>query len=251
MIISSAPNPNNCPPRLILSLKGLGRSFGEREALRDVNLEIHEGDRIALLGPNGAGKTTLLKIIAGTLAPDTGRISLNGLTPSQARAIPGFLGWLPERAPLNPDLTVREHLTLTVAFLGLAKKEATERIEFLTQALHLEEKLGRLAGQLSLGSRRQAALAIALLVPPQLLLLDEPTSSLDPEETHRLRETLASFPQTVAFLISSHVLEEVAKVTNEALILKDGSLVSQKPWSDFPMDPEEGYLKEVSSHAAL
>ncbi|MDR1577339.1 MAG: ABC transporter ATP-binding protein [Deltaproteobacteria bacterium] len=232
-----------------LNVSGLGRSFGPRKALVDINLQLDAGDRVALLGPNGAGKTTLLKIIGGALAPDVGRVTVANLSPGEARRRPGLLGWLPERAPLNPDLTVEEHLKITAAFLELSKAKTRERIGFLTEALSLKTKLPRLAGQLSLGSRRQAALAIALLGEPRLLILDEPTISLDPEEVARLRNLLKSFSPEVCFLISSHVIAEVAKVTDQAIILYNGHLIAQKSWLELGPDYEIGYLKETNERA--
>ncbi|MDR1083527.1 MAG: ABC transporter ATP-binding protein [Deltaproteobacteria bacterium] len=233
-----------------IEITGLGRSFGSAAALRDINLVLAQGERVALLGPNGAGKSTLLKIIGGTLCPDSGRISLGGLTPAQARVKPGFLGWLPERAPLNPDLTVLEHLKLTCRFLNLSSQKTKEEIDFLTEALNLGSKLGRLTGQLSLGSRRQAALAVSLLGRPELILLDEPSSSLDPDEVRRLRDLLKNLPSGTTCIISSHVLEEVAKVTEKALFISRGRLLAVKKWSQLGQgDLAESYLKEIERSA--
>ncbi|MDR1395725.1 MAG: ABC transporter ATP-binding protein [Deltaproteobacteria bacterium] len=229
-----------------LSITGLSRSFGEVRALADISLTLEEGGRAALLGPNGAGKSTLMKIIGGTLSPDSGRISLAGLSPRKARTTPGFLGWMPERAPLNPDLTVREHLVLTAKFLGLTPVRTASEIERLTEGLNLAGKLERLTGQLSQGTRRQAALAAALLGSPRLVLLDEPTAGLDPDEVRRLRELLSRMPEETSFIISSHIIEEAAKVTGKALFLSRGRLVSQKAWSELGGDLEQAYLREVS-----
>jgi ABC-2 type transport system ATP-binding protein len=235
----------------LLSVAGLSRSFGERAAIADVDFTLSEGSRVALLGPNGAGKTTLIKLIGGVMAPDRGQIAVAGLPPEKARTTPGLIGWLPERAPLNPDLTVVEHLQLTAAFLGLSPEKAQAQVDQLAEALNLGPKLKRLSGQLSLGSRRQAALAIALMGPPRLLILDEPTSSLDPEEVHRLRDCLSSLPATATFLISSHVIEEAAKSTDEAIILKAGRLIARKSWAELGPDLEAGYLATVGDRPSL
>jgi ABC-2 type transport system ATP-binding protein len=235
-----------------LTINGLTRSFGPRIALNNITMTLEEGSRTALLGPNGAGKSTLLKIIGGTLRPDAGRVTVGGLDPAQARITPGFLGWLPERAPLNPDLTVLEHLYLGAGLLKLSAKETQDQVELLTESLNLRAKLHRLTGQLSLGTRRQAALAVALLGTPRLLLLDEPTSSLDPDEVRRLRDLLNRLPLTTTLLISSHVIEEVAKVTQEAVLLNQGRKVTQKTWTQLGSeDLEQSYLKEIENHASL
>jgi ABC-type multidrug transport system ATPase subunit len=234
-----------------LVVSSLSRFFGERAALSEVSFALGEGERAALLGPNGAGKTTLFKILGGVLAPDRGQATLNGLTPAAARETPGFLGWLPERAPLNPDLTVLEHLWLAASFLGLAKPQAQAQVELLAAALNLAPKLKRLCGQLSLGSRRQAALAIALMGPPKLLLLDEPTASLDPEEVIRLRDFLATLPKSSTLLISSHAIEEAARTTDKAFILRGGRLSAPKAWADLGPSLEEGYRAEAQKLAGL
>ncbi|MDR1607993.1 MAG: ABC transporter ATP-binding protein [Deltaproteobacteria bacterium] len=235
----------------LVSARSLTRSFGSLKALVNIDFELLAGERVALLGPNGAGKTTLLSLIAGTLAADEGQVTVANLKPEVARTRPGLLGWLPERAPLNPDLTVLEHLRLAAAFLGLGPEKTQERLDFLIEALNLGTKLKRLAGQLSLGSRRQAALAIALVGEPRLLILDEPTISLDPGEVARLRNLLLSLPKDVSFLISSHVIAEAAKVTEKALILDGGRLLAQKTWAELGPDPEEGFLKEIGQLETL
>ncbi|MDR1315118.1 MAG: ABC transporter ATP-binding protein [Deltaproteobacteria bacterium] len=235
-----------------VAASGLGRSFGAARALGRLSFSLASGSRTALLGPNGAGKSTLMKLIAGVLPPDEGEILVCGMLPSDARRIPGFLGWLPERAPLNPELTVREHLALAGNLKGLGRDGARRETERLTEALDLGTKLGRLAGRLSLGTRRQAALALALMGPPSLLLLDEPSSSLDPGEVARLNSLVSSLPGTTTLLVSSHVLEEAFVLTGGALVLKEGGLAACGGWGELgetlgaslaPGDP--GFAGEV------
>jgi ABC-type multidrug transport system ATPase subunit len=149
------------------------------------------------------------------------------------------------------DLTVLEHLKLTASFLGLNPIDAAQQIDLLTEALNLSLKLNRLSGQLSLGSRRQAALAIALMGPPKFLLLDEPAASLDPDEVVRLRRFLNHLPKDRVVLISSHAIGEAAKVTSRALILKGGQLVATPFWAELGPDLEAGYLSLVGEHAKV
>jgi ABC-2 type transport system ATP-binding protein len=232
--------------------RGLGRSFGAARALSGLSFTLRAGSRTALLGPNGAGKSTLMKIVAGVLPPDEGSVLAGGVKPTDARRIPGFLGWLPERAPLNPELTVREHLELGGKLKGLGKEDARMETDRLSEALNLGPKLGRLAGRLSLGTRRQAALALALMGNPRLLMLDEPSSSLDPEEVRRLNGLVSELPVSTTLIVSSHVLDEARLLTDGALILKAGGLAACGGWEELgaglgarkgPLEP--GYAEEV------
>jgi ABC-2 type transport system ATP-binding protein len=224
------------------------RYFGPARALDSLSFTLAKGSRTALLGPNGAGKSTLLKIICGALPPDGGGVTVLGKNPSEQRRVPGFLGWLPERAPLNAELTVLEHLELTARFRGLDKKRAKGEIERLSEALDLGSKLARLTGRLSLGTRRQAALAVALMGDPELVVLDEPSSSLDPDEVGRLNSLVQKLPHGTTLIISSHILPEARSLTDSAMIIGDGALKAMGPWEILGgggASPEEAYFKAL------
>jgi ABC-2 type transport system ATP-binding protein len=238
------------PP--LVEARDLGRSFGRSSALKGLSFKLAPGGRTALLGPNGAGKSTLMKLIAGIIPPDEGELLVGGGTPVRARETPGFLGWLPERAPLNPELTVLEHMELAGKIRGLDRDAVRSETERLSEALDLGGKLGRLSGRLSLGTRRRAALALALLGTPRLLMLDEPSSSLDPEEVRRLNSLVKALSPETALLVSSHILEEAFELTGGAMILKDGRLAAFGSWESLavsfdtgrkPGDP--GFAEEV------
>ncbi|MDR1310124.1 MAG: ABC transporter ATP-binding protein [Deltaproteobacteria bacterium] len=236
------------PGRNLIEIAGLDVSYGRSQALRGVSLGIPRGARAALLGPNGAGKSTLIKAICGALEPDSGQVLLAGLRPARAILDPGLLGWLPEGAPLNPDLSVLEHLELACRLRGLDKAGGQAEIGRLASALDLRDKLPRLAGGLSMGSRRQAALALALLAGPRLLVLDEPTSSLDPDQARRFAMLMGALPETTTLLISSHILSEVAPLTSLAIFLDRGRLAGYGPWEDWPggsADPARAYFGVV------
>ncbi|MDR2198781.1 MAG: ABC transporter ATP-binding protein [Deltaproteobacteria bacterium] len=230
----------------MIKAENLSRSFGSFRALNSVSFEIKRGWRTALLGPNGAGKSTLMKIVAGALSPDGGSITAQGKDPKERRTVPGFLGWLPERAPLIAELTVEEHLTLAARFRGLTHAEAAREKERLSESLNLEDKLKRPAGRLSLGSRRQAALALALIGSPALVILDEPGASLDPEEAERLKTLVASLPPDTTLLISSHNLPEAAALTGGVLVIAGGELKAAGSW----MELGEGLKGEASGDEA-
>jgi ABC-2 type transport system ATP-binding protein len=216
----------------LIRVEGLTVLYGRRAALDGVALEITAGSRVALLGPNGAGKSTLLGVLGGVLAPDRGGALIEGLTPERFRAGPRNLGWLSERAPLAAELTVLEHLRLAARLRGLSPDEERSEIERLVSALSLGDRLGRLAGGLSSGARRQAALAAALLGRPKLLLLDEPTKGLDPDERGRLADAIGKLVPRTTLILSTHALDEAAALTGLAAFLDRGALKGFGPWAD-------------------
>ncbi|MDR1051772.1 MAG: ABC transporter ATP-binding protein [Deltaproteobacteria bacterium] len=232
----------------IISVRNLDVYFGSQRALKDVSLDIPEGARVALLGPNGAGKSTLIKALCGAVDPGGGAVSIAGMSPGEARAEPLLLGWLPEGAPLNPELTVLEHLAMAARLRGLDGKAARAEIERLGDALSLGTKFKRLAGGLSMGSRRQAAAALALLGRPRIVVLDEPTSSLDPAEARRLTALLKKLAPETTLVVSSHILPEVASLTDSAVFLQDGELTARGTWSELAGaggSPDQVYFQLV------
>jgi ABC-2 type transport system ATP-binding protein len=235
-------------PAPLIEAKGLSVLYGQRAALSEVTFEMGEGDRVALLGPNGAGKSTLIGVLGGALAPDLGSAKINGQSPEKFRTGARNLGWLPERAPLSPELTVLEHLRLAARLRDLGKAEERSEIERLTDKLHLEDKIHRRAGGLSSGSRRQAALATALIGRPRLLLLDEPTSGLDPDEVRRLEAVLGELSKDTTLIISTHLLREAASLTRTTAIISGGRLVAYGPWERLSKGgpPEEAYFRALS-----
>lgn len=235
---------------LILT-KNLAILYGRRAALEGIGLEIPAGARVALLGPNGAGKSTLLGVLGGVLSPDRGSAEVDGLSPERFRAGPRNLGWLPERAPLSSELTVLEHLKLAARLRGLSKAEESSEIDRLVAGLNLGDKLSRLSGGLSSGSRRQAALAAALLGGPRLLLLDEPSSGLDPDESRRLSTMINDLSAGTTLIISTHLLAEAASLTAMAAIISEGRLRAFGPWPSLSggAPPEEAYFKVMAGEA--
>jgi ABC-2 type transport system ATP-binding protein len=221
-------------------LEKAGRHRAGRAAVRDLDLTLERGQVLGLLGVNGAGKSTTLSMIAGALAPDGGRILLEGEDlaeqPTLARRL---VGWLPERAPLWQELTVGEHLDAHGRLRGLkgaALKQARTR---MVERLELAPLEHRLAGVLSQGQRQRLGLACALLHQPALLVLDEPGNALDPVQVAALRALIREQAAAgAAVILSTHVLAEVTAVCDRVAILHDGTL------------RHEGVL-DANDHAAL
>ncbi|MBN8714509.1 MAG: ABC transporter ATP-binding protein [Xanthomonadales bacterium] len=217
------------PP--LLQLTQVGRRRGGRLAVSGLDLAVRRGEVVGLLGINGAGKSTTLSMIAGALAPDSGRITLDGTDfvehPELARHL---VGWLPERAPVWPELTVLEHLHAHGRLRGLAGAGLREACARVLGQLELQALDRRLAGALSQGQRQRLGLACALLHGPALLVLDEPASALDPVQVAGLRSLIrAQAAAGVAVILSTHVLAEVTAVCDRVAIMHGGVLRHDGP----------------------
>lgn len=197
-----------------LAARALSKRFGERTAVRCVSFDVHAGEIVAIIGPNGAGKTTLLSILAGILEPDEGELTLP----------PRRTGWVPQEPAIYSRLSVAENLRLFARLEGVSDPEATVR-RMLAQT-GLEGRAGDQAGRLSGGNQQRVNIAVGLLSEPAVLLLDEPSASLDPRQRTRLWEFiggLAGGGTTVVF--STHNVAEVERYATRVLVLVDGELL--------------------------
>lgn len=208
----------------MIRVHGLERNFGPRPVLRGLNLEIAPGSRIALMGPNGSGKTTLLRILAGFIRPSRGEAWIGGASvtedPGTVRA---KIGWVPAtEGGFFPRLTGRENLELFGAIHGLSRQEIERRIAELQGPLRLETVLSRAFHECSSGMRQKLALARAMLPDPELLLLDEPTRSLDPEAASLFRRFLTDATEGKTIVISTHSEAEARQVASRVFQMKEG-----------------------------
>jgi ABC-2 type transport system ATP-binding protein len=188
-----------------MRIAGVGKRFGATAALRDVSFSLQAGERVAIIGPNGAGKTTLLQILAGSMAPDVGEVDL---PPA---------GWVPQRAAVYSKLTVRENLQL----FGRLEKAPAERVARMLELTELSG--GEETGKLSGGNRQRLNIAVGLLGDPPLVLLDEPSASLDPAQRERLWAFIATLEATV--LYTTHDVGEADRHADRVLVLADGELL--------------------------
>jgi ABC-2 type transport system ATP-binding protein len=197
----------------LIEATGLVKRYGTREALRDVSVAASEGERVAVIGPNGAGKTTLLSILAGIQRPDEGSIN-----------VPGKTGWVPQQAALYGKLTVTENLRLFARLEQCADVESSVS-RMLGQA-GLEDRADDQVGVLSGGNRQRVNIAIGLLAEPGVLLLDEPSSALDPRQRERLWEFLLALEeQGTAIVYSTHDVQEAERHAHRVVVLADGELL--------------------------
>lgn len=224
----NAPKPA-LPP--VLQLEDLSRRRAGRPAVRQLTLSLQAGQVLGLLGVNGAGKSTTLAMIAGALRPDRGAIRLQGQDflehPELARQA---IGWLPEGAPLWPELTVREHLDAHGRLRGFSGARLQHARDAALEQLALKDLASRLAGVLSQGQRQRLGLACALLHRPALLVLDEPANALDPVQAAALHALLREQAAAgMAIILSTHQLTEVTAVCDRVAILHEGLLRHDAP----------------------
>jgi ABC-2 type transport system ATP-binding protein len=198
----------------VLEVDGLSKSFGERVALREVSLEARQGELLAVLGPNGAGKTTLLSILAGITRPDSGRI----------QSANGDVGWVPQQAGLYHRLTVDENLRLFAHMENVADVEAI--VDRMLEQTGLAERRHDPVSSLSGGNQQRINIAIGLLGDPSVLLLDEPSSGLDPSQRVRLWEFVAGLAEAGTTVIySTHQIEEASHYGDRLVVLADGETI--------------------------
>lgn len=212
------------PP--LISAERLAKNFGSVRAVRDVSFSIQRGQAVGFLGPNGAGKTTTFRMLAGSLGPSSGHVSILGtsLTDEPLRAKKS-LGYMPEVPPLYPEMTAREYLLYRAALRGLPRRERSREVSRVAELTQLTHYLPLPIAHLSKGYRQRVALANALLGDPPVLLLDEPTAGLDPNQIHEVRALLRELRKDHTILLSTHILSEVEANCDHALILHQGTLV--------------------------
>ena len=221
----------------MIEAESLTKFYGPFVAAQDISFSIPEGQIVAFLGPNGAGKTTTMKMLSGYLAPSGGHAKIAGLDVHTNRIEASRrLGYLPENGPLYPDMTPLELLEFFAEAREL--RNARDRIEAVRVQCALEQVLDKPIGKLSKGLRQRVGLAQALIHDPEVLVMDEPTAGLDPNQIRHFRENVARLGRTKTLLISTHILQEVGAIADRVLFVHNGRLI-------FDGTPEE--LKEDGS----
>lgn len=211
----------------MIEIEGLKKRFGTIQAVDDVSFTVGRGEVLGFLGPNGAGKSTTMKILAGFLPADAGRARIMGFDvaadPIEAKR---RLGYMPEGAPSYPDMTAETFLGFVADVRGYTGAERRKRIVTAAGRTQLEEVMRQPIETLSRGFKRRVGLAAALLHDPDVLVLDEPTDGLDPNQKHEMRMLIRAMAPTKAIVISTHILEEVDAVCSRAIIIARGRVVA-------------------------
>lgn len=213
----------------MIEVKNLVKDYGKHHAVKDISFSVEEGQVVGLLGPNGAGKSTTMNIMTGYISATSGAVKIGDYDileePLKAKRL---IGYLPELPPLYEDMTVEEYLNFICDLKGIKKrKEKQESISEVTEAVKIEDMRGRLIKNLSKGYKQRVGLAQALIGNPPLLILDEPTVGLDPNQIIEIRSLIKSLGEKHTIILSSHILSEVNAVCDHVLIIDKGSLVAE------------------------
>lgn len=210
----------------MLNVSHLTRSYGSFVAVDNVSFSIKKGEIIGLLGHNGAGKTTIMKIVSGYLEADQGDVTLDGISLNKhPKLLQQHLGYLPENLPVYPEMTVAAYLDYAADLKGLKAHKKVAEIKRVIKATDLFAKLLAPIDTLSRGFKQRVGVAQAILGQPKLLILDEPTNGLDPEQTLHMRKLIKDIAQDATVILSTHIMQEVNALCDRVLILKSAQLV--------------------------
>ena len=228
-----------------IEVKNLTKIYGEQKAVNNISFTVNKGEIVGFLGPNGAGKSTTMKIITGYLQPDEGSATVCGIdvktSPLEAKA---RIGYLPEANPLYYDMYIREYLDFIADIHGVKNRKDKIDAVIKTVGLTLESK--KRIGQLSKGYKQRVGLAAALIHDAQVLILDEPTTGLDPNQIIEIREVIKTLGQNKTVLFSSHILQEVEAICDRVIIINRGVMVANDKLSNLRLQSQNNQLLKVT-----
>jgi len=212
-----------------ISISNLSKNYGTQTVLNNIGFEIGEGEVVGFLGPNGAGKTTTMKILAGSLSYNTGSVKVCGLeVKTNTLKTNALIGYLPEQNPLYPEMYVKEYLLFVAETHGIDKGKE-KLVDELIDKVGLRPEFQKKIGQLSKGYRQRVGLAQALIPNPKVLILDEPTTGLDPNQLEEIRSLIRELGKDRTVLLSTHIMQEIKAICNRVLIINQGEIVADYP----------------------
>ena len=241
---------NQASSQPLLQLRDASRVLAGRRVVANLNLALDRGSVLGLLGVNGAGKSTTLRLIVGLLAPSAGQVLIGGADPREHPGVLRRLGYLPEQAPLYPELRVGEYLQFCARLHGLRGAKVTQAVNGVIERCGLGEVRARLLGNLSKGFQQRAGIAQALVHAPELIVLDEPASGLDPRQAAQMRTLVRELGQDHAVILSTHLLPDVQACCERVAILHQGTLHYDGPRAALGDDLEAIFLRVVSADTA-
>lgn len=229
---------------VLIEAEGLVKSFGTLRAVDGISLKVARGEVLGFLGPNGAGKSTTMRLITGFLEPDAGRASIAGFDvhehPKEAKK---RLGYLPEGAPLYAEMTPKGLLNFVAELRGLRGDAIAKHVSAAVEKTGLGPVLEQTIETLSKGYKRRVGIAQAILNDPEVLIMDEPTDGLDPNQKHQVRQLIAEMAKEKAIIVSTHILEEVEAVCTRAVVINKGRIVADGTAEDL--------MRRVPYHGAV
>jgi len=212
----------------VIEVEHLSKSYGDRRAVDDLSFSVSKGEVVGFLGPNGAGKSTTLRMLTGFLPPTAGRIRIDGLDMlAEPVAAKRRIGYMPESCPLYVEMRVDEYLRYRAELKGVPRRSIPARVGTALEMASVKEVAGRIIGQLSKGTKQRVGLADALVADPPLLVLDEPTAGLDPNQIRQVRDVIRGLAGHKTVLLSTHILPEVEASCSRVVIIHRGRLVRE------------------------
>ncbi len=210
----------------LVEVKDLVKYYGDRLAVDNISFEVGRGEILGFLGPNGAGKTTTMRIITGYMPPTRGEVKVCDIDvlekPVEAKRL---IGYLPENPPVYSDMTVISYLKFVARLKRVPRNKIKERLDFVLEKCGLKDVKGRIIGNLSRGYRQRVGIAQAIIHDPQIMIFDEPTVGLDPQQVVEIRNLIKEISKDKTVILSTHILSEVTKICNRVIIISGGRLV--------------------------
>ena len=229
---------------LMIEVQNLTKRYAGHTAVSNISFSVHRGEIVGLLGPNGAGKSTTMRILACYLPANSGTVRISGLDVfKHSREVRRRIGYMPENNPLHQDMRVREYLRFRARLKGLGLLRARQRVDTVMEQCQLGDVSRRIIGQLSKGYRQRVGLADALVHEPELIILDEPTIGLDPNQIRSVRQLIKNLASVHTVLISTHILPEAEMTCNRVVIMFEGQILAA--------DTPENLQKIMSSNSQV
>lgn len=214
----------------MIKVENLTKSFGDTKAVDGLSFEVKQGEIVGLLGPNGAGKTTTMRLVSGYLFPDEGNITIAGIPVTahtrEATELKRYIGYLAENNPLYKEMLVSDLLNFSAELKKISKDKRKSALDFAVNSVKINDVFYRPIGELSKGYKQRVGMAVALLHQPQILIMDEPTEGLDPNQRTEIRALIRELAKNRTIMISTHVMQEAQAICNRMLIINHGKLVA-------------------------
>lgn len=212
-----------------ISISNLCKKYGQQQVLNNVSFDINEGEIVGFIGPNGAGKSTTMKCITGYIPYNSGSVKVCGIEvaehPTETKKL---IGYLPEHNPLYLEMYVKEYLTFAGRAYGLNAKDTKKRVDELIETVGLTKEYRKKIGQLSKGYRQRVGIAQALIHDPKVLILDEPTTGLDPNQLVEVRNLISEIGKSKAVMLSTHIMQEVNAICDRVIVINQGHIVADE-----------------------
>jgi ABC-2 type transport system ATP-binding protein len=231
----------------MIKVTNLSKDYGTVKALESVSFEVQPGEIVGLLGPNGAGKTTIMKIITGFIKPTGGKVEVGEKDVQKYREeIQQEIGYLPESTPLYSDLSVYEHLEYAAESHGITGEDKEKSILNVLKTCGLEEREHHDISELSKGFKQRVGLAQALIHDPKILILDEPTTGLDPNQILEIRKLITELGKKKTIILSTHIMQEVEAVCNRVIMIKEGKIVADNSVKNLKHEQLTGFTTKAT-----